>query len=619
MHKSDGFFAELKRRNVIRVAALYVAGAWLAVEVAGTLLPMFAVPGWVARGLVILLAIGFLPALVFAWVFELTPQGIKREVEVPAAASITRHTARHIDRAVVGLLVLLIGYVAIDKLLLTPRRDAALVAASSRDVTAAAAHTAGVVEVAGKSIAVLPFRNDGGKDDELYFSDGLSEDLITALSNFEGLKVIARDSAFQFRDSKESSKAIAAQLGVANLLSGSVRRLGDVVRISATLVNASDGSSLWSQRYDRPYRDLFALQDDITAAVSEALQARLLEEPDAAQQSERPRSGNLEAYEAVLRGNFNAAKSTEEGTQAAIDDYGQAIALDPVYAYAYARRADSRIVLMANFDKVTIDGSAAARQDIATALRLAPQSVEAFIAQSRLLALSDSDQEGALRASQHAVQLAPRNVSALKELYGMQASLGQIAPAIAGLKRAVALNPLSAPTRYVLALVLGADGQHAAAESELRTVIRQQPESATFHAILAEALLLQGRSSEAVEAAKQEPDAYWRTYALAQAYWGDGDRDRSDDALQSLIREHADDGSSQIAAIYAQRGQPDEMFRWLARAKTKNADGVFNDAGVTEMRYRFFLTRYRDDPRYIALARELGLMREDENPARAGT
>jgi TolB-like protein len=259
-------------------------------------------------------------ALVFSWAFEITPEGIKRESEVAPNESIKRRTGRKIAVITVVLAVLAAGLMAFQFF----------------RARSGSGSSNSVVSIPEKSIAVLPLANESGEKDEQYFSDGLSEDLITALSQFAGLKVIGRSSSFQFRDSKESSGTIGAKLGVAHLLEGSVRRAADMVRISAELVSATDGSTVWSQHYDRPYKDLFKLQDDITTAVASALKTKLLNAPDATAQSDRPPSGNLEAYNAYLQGQFHFARDTETDYRKAIESYKAAIALDPKYALAYA-------------------------------------------------------------------------------------------------------------------------------------------------------------------------------------------------------------------------------------------------------------------------------------------
>lgn len=291
---------ELRRRNVIRMGGLYLVGAWLLVQVASTVLPMFGAPVWLPRSIVILLAIGFIPALIFSWVFELTPDGLKRDADVSPQESSKPQTAR-MDRAIIIVLVVALAYFGFDKFVLAPRREA--------EQIAQAIHSTARPVAIDKSIAVLPLTNESGDKDQLYFSDGLSENLIVALSQFSGLKVIGRNSSFRFRDTKDDSRTIGAKLGVATLLEGSVQHAGDAVRISAELIRASDGSTIWTQRYDRPYKDLFALQDEITKEVAGALKAKLLASDSAVAQTDRPPSGNLDAYTAYLQGNFHAARN----------------------------------------------------------------------------------------------------------------------------------------------------------------------------------------------------------------------------------------------------------------------------------------------------------------------
>ncbi|HEY6895254.1 MAG TPA: hypothetical protein VI258_13855, partial [Rhodanobacteraceae bacterium] len=316
------FFAELRRRNVFRAGAFYAASAWLLVQVATQVFPFFHGAEWVVRWIVVAAIIGFPLALAFSWFYEITPEGLKRESEVEPGASILHQTGRTLDRAIIAVLAIAVALLLANTFVL--HKDAGDIAEAP---------------IAEKSIAVLPLSNEGGNADEEYFSDGLSEDLITALSQFSGLKVISRNSSFQFRDSKDGSKAIGAKLGVAHLLEGSVRRAGDEVRINAALVRAADGSTAWSERYDRPYKDLFKLQDDITNAVATSLKARLLSDEGAVVQSDRPPGGNLDAYTAYLQGKSHFDRQTWADVRASIERFDAAIAIDPGYAQANASKA----------------------------------------------------------------------------------------------------------------------------------------------------------------------------------------------------------------------------------------------------------------------------------------
>jgi TolB-like protein len=267
------FLAELKRRNVIRMAGLYLVGAWLVVQVAGTVLPMFGAPDWVARTVVILLAIGFIPALVFAWIYELTPEGLKRDGEVSPAESIAPQTARRMDRMLLVVMALALGFFAVDKFMLGV--DRAPTASQDAASTAPAADSPPSRPV----IAVLPFANLSGKADEDYFSDGMTEELLIVLARVPQMQVVARTSVFEFKGKGGDVREIGRQLGVSHLVEGSVRRDGEQVRISAQLVQVSDGTEVWSESFDRKLDSVFALQDEIAARIREQLVSSLVVSP----------------------------------------------------------------------------------------------------------------------------------------------------------------------------------------------------------------------------------------------------------------------------------------------------------------------------------------------------
>src|SRR5262245_5474230 len=241
------FFSELKRRNVIRAAGLYLVGAWLTVQVAGTVLPMFGAPEWLPRTIVILLVIGFVLAVIFSWVFELTPQGLKREEEVAPGQSITPKTGRQMDRIIIVVLVLALGYFAFDKFVLTPKREAALVATASPNESKSVINE--------KSIAVLPFENRSRDPDNAYFADGIQDEILTRLAKIADLKVISRTSTQHYKSAPENLPEIAKQLGVAHIVEGSVQKSGDSVRVNVQLIKAANDSHLWADTFDRKLTD----------------------------------------------------------------------------------------------------------------------------------------------------------------------------------------------------------------------------------------------------------------------------------------------------------------------------------------------------------------------------
>ena len=264
-----GFLSELKRRNVIRMAGLYLVGAWLITQVAATLLPVFEAPAWVMKAVVVVLAIGFFAALVFAWVFELTPEGLKRDSEVAPEQSIAPQTARRLDRMIILVLALALGFFAFDKFVLAPKREAALVADAAKTVQAARA--ADNSPASDKSIAVLAFANMSADKDNEYFSDGVSEEILNALANVKDLKVAGRTASFYFKGRNESLAAIGKTLGVAHVLEGSVRKQGNRLRITAQLIRVGDGFHLWSDTFDGTDADVRATGkvDDRAARLSQ--------------------------------------------------------------------------------------------------------------------------------------------------------------------------------------------------------------------------------------------------------------------------------------------------------------------------------------------------------------
>src|SRR3954452_11601828 len=254
-------FAELKRRNVVRMAGLYLVGAWLFTQVAGTVLPMFGTPDWLPRSIVILLAIGFLPALIFSWVFELTPEGFRRDAEVAPEQSIAPQTARRMDRMIIVVLAVALAYFAFDKFVIGRRT--------------AGAPNESPSSVDSKSIAVLPFENLSSDKDNAYFAEGIQDEILTRLAKVADLKVISRTSTAHYASSPQNLPEIARQLGVANILEGSVQKAGTAVHINVQLIKAATDDHLWAESYDRTLENIFGVEGEIAQTVAEALRAKL--------------------------------------------------------------------------------------------------------------------------------------------------------------------------------------------------------------------------------------------------------------------------------------------------------------------------------------------------------
>ncbi len=590
--------AELKRRNVLRAAAFYAASAWLLVQVATQVFPFFHVAEWVVRWIVIAAIIGFPFALLFSWFYEWTPHGIQRESEVAQDTAFARQTGKKLDRWIIAVLTLAVVLLLANTFVVRKDANAPIAA-----------------QAFGKSIAVLPFANESGDKDELYFSDGLSEDLITALSQLNGLKVISRNSSFQFRDTKDDAATIGKKLGVAHLLEGSVRRAGDSVRVSAELVNVADGTALWSQHYDRPYKDLFKLQDDITTAVAGELKAKLLIAAGAMVQSDRPPSGNLDAYNAYLQGKFYLARDNETDVRKAIDFYNVAIRLDPRYAQAYAARSSAWSALSAVF----LGGAQAqqafdnARASVDTALRLDPELAAAHLARGRLLRWADFDWFGAEAEFRRALQLAPNDGQATASLAQMQATLGHPQQALELIRQALTTDSLSASNYYGLSFFLMSLGRLDQAEQAVRKVIELQPTTDSAYAVLTGIEVLRGDAAAALATALRMPPGAYRDTALANARQIGSDRAAADAALKIMIDKHADGSAYQIAETYALRKDPDHMFEWLDRAWANR------DPGVGFLLYDAYLAPYKGDLRFAAFCRKVGLPTPVEVAAAAAT
>ena len=326
------FIAELKRRNVIRMAGLYLVGAWLVTQVAATVLPLFGAPAWMARSVVAILGIGFLPALVFAWVFELTPAGLKRDAEVPAEASIAPQTARRMERMILLLFAVALAFFAFDKFVLAPKREAASVATALQGAKVATAIT-------DKSIAVLPFVDMSQGRDQEWFGDGLAEEILNALARTPDLQVSARTSSFRYKGSTLAVPQIARELGVAHVLEGSIRSTPQRIRVTAQLIRAADGFHLWSQTYDRDPADVIAIQEDLARSIATAMETSM--DPKALADMAAVGTRSVEAYQAYIRGLAleQAAGYDRDSVNQAYQHFEKARTLDPGFAAAHAAAA----------------------------------------------------------------------------------------------------------------------------------------------------------------------------------------------------------------------------------------------------------------------------------------
>ena len=545
------FLAELRRRNVIRMAGLYLVGAWLIVQVSSTVLPMFDMPAWLPRSIVVLLIVGFVPTLVFAWVFELTPEGLKRDTQVTPDESIAPQTARHLDRMLLIVFALALGYFGFDKFVLAPRREAALVARTQQSAKEDAARRSSADD-RGKSIAVLPLANLGGDENDSYLGDGISEEVLNALSKLPGLKVVGRASSFQFRGRDVDVAKVGRDLNVRSLLSGTVQRADDMLRITVELIDTASGLQQWSQKYDRPFKNLFVLEDEISEAVTKALAIKLgaaAGQPLVGVATENPR-----AHDLYLRARQLSYRSDEASLTEAVKLFNQVIAEDSNYAAAWAGLAYT-YAFLADAYRAPIDVLASMKGAAEKAVALAPEMAEGHAYLGYTLLAYERDFPAAIRE----------------------------------LDKALALNPGSADAHFFHGLVpLVVTQKPAAAFAEFEAAERIDPYNPfdPFSALWAGTAM--GDEAATIRKAKRvieiDPGFWYFTDPLVYAYGSFG---RWQDCVDRYSAAHAraDNGPDYKAAVcYAHAGNPDRAREILAQLETAARTRYVDHSTIAEIR-----------------------------------
>lgn len=535
------FFTELKRRHVFSAVALYAASAWLLVQVATQVFPFFHIAEWVVRWIVVGAVIGFPFAMLLAWFYEFTPKGFKRE----------------------------------------------------RDQN----------DVVRKSIAVLPLINESGNPKDEYFSDGLSEDLINSLSQLKGLRVTSRNSSFKFKNSTDDVQTIGARLSVTHLLEGRVRKLGARLRIFTEVVKVVDGSSVWSQSYDRDYKDIFDVQAEIAQSVAQALKLELLGHTLIVA-ADRPPNDSLLAHDAYLQGNFHFGRATIEDVRQAIVYYQQALELEPHYALALARLALAWMLLgiFLGVSTETSDAFGNSRTAARQALALDSSLAVAHVALGWALITGDWNHTDAQIEFLRALELAPEDTNAKNGVAEVFSMLGQFDTAIGIERKNLALDPLHLSWYVNLARDLIPLRRYDEAEAVLRKRLELQPGRANHvYAFLAVIAIQRGDAVAALAHAGLEPHPSFRRYALALAQFVRGDHGAADMALQTLIQQDAETAPSLIASVHACRDEADQVFVWLNRALE------VRDFHTLYLLGDPFLLKLKSDPRFAAFCSKVGL------------
>jgi len=461
------------------------------------------------------------------------------------------------------------------------------------------------------SIAVLPFANRSHDEEDEYFSDGLADELLNVMTKIRGLRVAARTSAFSFKGKQTTIAEVGRALNVATVLEGSVRKSGNRIRISVQLVKVADGYHLWSQSYDRTLEDIFAVQDDIAQAVVKELRTTLLGEvADGKVDREvtaqvamamKGRTTDPEAHRLYLQARHLVDRRTRDDTAKAIGYLQQALALDPDFALAWAELGRAYATEAGSGWAPLAEGFARTRETVARALALEPELAEAHAEMGWIQMHHDWDWRGAEVSLRRALELAPGNAVMLRRAGSVAGNLGRLDEAIALYHQALAQDPLSAPAYHNLGLALYAADRLAEAEAAFRQVLELAPQQPIARAFLSLVLLAQGRGEEALAEVLREPEEWARLWASAVIHHAAGRREESEAALQALIAKYQVEAASQVAEVYAMRGQADRAFDWLERAY------VQRDSGLAEMKPDPFFRSLHADPRWSAFLRKMGL------------
>lgn len=573
-------FAELKKRNVFRVAVAYIIAGWLILQVSDVVIGNVGAPDWVFKIILMLLGLGLPVVLGFAWAFELTPEGIKLEKNVDRSRSITPQTGRKLNTITMGLMVLVVIYLVADKFYLRPAKPvpaaAAVVAepAPARPVSTALPS----VEQAplNESIAVLPFVNMSSDPEQEYFSDGITEELLNLLAKIPGFQVAGRTSSFAFKGKNADLREIGESLNVANILEGSVRKSGGQVRITAQLIRVANGYHLWSETYDRQLTDIFTVQDEIAGAVVQALELTLL--GDQAGQVIDPIYQNADAHSAYLNGLHLFNASGPANYLKAQPFFEKAVELSPDSALAWAMLAKNSGWLSGTADSTETDIRKVrlrAREAAARALSLNDSLSEAYIAKGILQTAYDWDWDGAEKSYRKALELQPGSVNALQGLAGLLMGQRKFGEALVYLDQGRRIDPLNPWAQTVSIRAKLEMGRLDEAQQEVMTLL-QTVERASWRYWAGLILYYKGQYEEALVQMNQEQMGYRQLVGQAIVNYKMGRINEAQAAQQQLLAQYGIGAAYQQGEIFAQWGELDTAADWLWTAYNSEDPGIQN-------------------------------------------
>lgn len=576
------FFAELKRRNVIRTAILYLGAVWALAQGISQLGPALGAPEWATRWFLVAAGIGLPFWIAFAWFYEFTPEGLKRESEIDPTDSIKQHAGgRKLDFAIIGVLAVAVVLLLTDRFVLR------------HGVNETAA-----LPITEKSIAVLPFVNMSEEKANEYFSDGISEELLNLLTKVPQLKVAARTSSFSFKGKGLEMPEIARQLGVVNVIEGSVRKSGDQVRITAQLIHAADGFHLWSQTWDRKLDDIFKIQDEIAAEVVKELKVTILGE------APKARTTDPKAYALYLQAVQLSRQNTAQAYENSDALYRQALEIGPRYAPAWSGLAVNFINKVTSGLAPSQEGFARAREAAEKALEIDPDYANAHSNLGKI-AMFLNDLTAAARHHERALALDPTDLRVLNAAALFLSNLGRTDEALALDEFIVRRDPVNVGSLHNLGAAQSRAGRLDEAIASFRTALSLSPGLGLGHYYLGRTMLQKGDASGALVEIEQETIESIRMIGLPMAYHALGRKGDSDAAVAALIAKYEKDAAYNIASVFAFRGDKDKAFEWLDKAVTYEDAGVYSIALDNDL-----FANVRSDARWLPFLRKIGMAPE---------
>ncbi len=577
-------FEELKRRNVFRVGIAYAVTSWLLLQVADIVLENIAAPGWVMQAFMLALGLGFPLALFFAWAFELTPEGLKKEKDVDRTASITPQTGRRLDYIIIAVMALALSYFVWES-----RFSSGEIAAVEEAVTSGE-----------KSIAVLPFTDMSAEGDQEYFGDGIAEELLNVLVRIEGLRVASRTSSFSFKGKDISIPGIAKELNVDHVLEGSVRKAGNKVRVTAQLIDVRTDSHLWSASYDRELEDIFAIQDEISAHIVQALKVALgTGEQETMAEAQQP-TDNLEAYEAYLQARYFWQRRGEDNIRRAIGLLEKATELDPQFARAWSSLAAAHITLPAYSSEPGSEQNRLGESAAHKALALDDSLAEALAV---LGDISRVDRKWAVAKTYYlrAIASEPKNSTAHLWYGEYLATVGQLRNALEEALIAYQLDPLHPASNAHTAQLYFSQNDTGKALKYAKTAWDLGYNDGLR--IQLETYLLLGEFEKALEIAKQFQNSIGGGFGLAELYVeAQTDASKKDVFLETLAEHEAILTVDVLMPGYAGFGRVDDAYRVSSRGMESADPNMWWNLWGNDM------APFRQDPRFSGFVKQLGLV-----------